>query len=172
MKSNKKIIIHIGGHKTGSTSLQVYLSKNRLMLRDQGVYYPKIEDNKPSVEHGRNQTINGFILQRKYYCSEVLDSILEEYENNNSIHTLILSEENLFYDYIDMHRFHQDALEKLSNHNTHILVCLRRSVEYICGMWQEYVRFKSIRSLDKMNKDRKNAIYKAAHEFIEKNTYV
>ena len=29
-----------------------------------------------------------------------------------------------------------------------------------------------VRSLDKMNKDRKNAIYKAADEFINKNTYV
>ena len=29
-----------------------------------------------------------------------------------------------------------------------------------------------VRSLDKMNKERKNAIYRAADEFINKNTYV
>ena len=29
-----------------------------------------------------------------------------------------------------------------------------------------------VRSLEKMNKDRKDAIYKAAHEFIDKHTYV
>jgi hypothetical protein len=37
----KKCFIHIGTEKTGSTSIQRYLEKNRDLLLDQGHYYPK-----------------------------------------------------------------------------------------------------------------------------------
>ena len=93
--SDKKIILHIGGHKTGSTSLQCYLMDNREQLKAEGIYYPRIPDNKPTIEYGRNNEVNGFILQNKYYCPDALDNILDIYKNDNSIHTLILSEENL-----------------------------------------------------------------------------
>ena len=36
----QRLILHIGTHKTGSTSIQNYLYYNRLWLRSLGVYYP------------------------------------------------------------------------------------------------------------------------------------
>lgn len=38
--ARKRLIIHIGMHKTGSTSIQRFLSRNRLALRLAGVLYP------------------------------------------------------------------------------------------------------------------------------------
>lgn len=145
--SNKKIILHIGGHKTGSTSLQGYLMDNREQLKAEGIYYPRIPDYKPTIRYGRNNEVNGFILQNKYYFPDALDNILDVYTNDNSIHTLVLSEENLFYADFEEHRLHPEALEKLRQHNTHVLVCLRRSVEYLCGAWQEQIKFAFRRSL-------------------------
>jgi hypothetical protein len=145
--SDKKIILHIGGHKTGSTSLQCYLMDNREQLKAEGIYYPRIPDNKPTIEYGRNNKVNGFILQNKYYCPDALDNILDIYKNDNSIHTLILSEENLFYADFEKHGFHSEALDKLRQQNTHVLVCLRRSVEYLCGAWQEQIKFAFRRKL-------------------------
>ncbi len=37
----QRLILHIGTHKTGSTTIQNYLYYNRLWLRFAGVYYPK-----------------------------------------------------------------------------------------------------------------------------------
>lgn len=37
----QKLILHIGTHKTGSTSIQKFLFFNRLWLRALGIYYPK-----------------------------------------------------------------------------------------------------------------------------------
>ncbi|MCY4043723.1 MAG: hypothetical protein OXE99_01435 [Cellvibrionales bacterium] len=37
---NKKLILHIGRHKTGTTSLQTFLFQNRDALKRQGVLYP------------------------------------------------------------------------------------------------------------------------------------
>ena len=36
----KTAYIHIGTHKTGSTSIQDFLFKNRTKLRDRGFLYP------------------------------------------------------------------------------------------------------------------------------------
>ena len=35
-----KVIIHVGGPKTGTTALQIALSENRKDLRSQGILYP------------------------------------------------------------------------------------------------------------------------------------
>ena len=40
-RARKRLIIHIGMHKTGSTSIQRFLSRNRLALRMAGVLYPE-----------------------------------------------------------------------------------------------------------------------------------
>ncbi|MEM7525833.1 MAG: hypothetical protein AAF360_19175 [Pseudomonadota bacterium] len=37
----KRLILHIGMHKTGSTSIQRYLSRNRRLLRLVGIHYPE-----------------------------------------------------------------------------------------------------------------------------------
>lgn len=36
----QKLVLHIGSHKTGSTSIQNYLYWNRLWLKPMGIYYP------------------------------------------------------------------------------------------------------------------------------------
>ena len=40
-KVKKRLIIHIGMHKTGTSSVQRYFARNRTILRRMGVCYPK-----------------------------------------------------------------------------------------------------------------------------------
>ena len=40
-----KIILHVGLHKTGTTSLQSYFGKNRKELKSLGVLYPEFSIN-------------------------------------------------------------------------------------------------------------------------------
>ena len=40
-RKRKRLVIHIGMHKTGSTTIQRFLSRNRLVLRLAGVLYPE-----------------------------------------------------------------------------------------------------------------------------------
>jgi hypothetical protein len=53
----KRLIIHIGMHKTGSTTLQRFLSRNRLLLRLFGINYPLSRD-----ETGRRQSKHNAIF--------------------------------------------------------------------------------------------------------------
>lgn len=148
----KKIILHIGGHKTGSTSLQSCLAQNTEQLEEQGIYYPLFGDDQTFTCCGREKIVNGLILQNQYYVPELLQAALEKFDSMDSLHTLIFSEENLFEAQQPPHALHHEALNKLQQYDTYVLVCLRRSVEYICGKWQESIRFNALRPLEKVLK--------------------
>lgn len=49
----QRLVLHIGMHKTGSTSIQHYLSRNRRLLRLLGVDYPESRgaDGRPQPKH-------------------------------------------------------------------------------------------------------------------------
>ncbi len=49
----KRLILHIGMHKTGSSSVQRYFSRNRIVLRRMGVCYPRSfgPDGAPQPKH-------------------------------------------------------------------------------------------------------------------------
>lgn len=38
----KKLILHIGSEKTGTTTIQHFCNNNRTLLREQNIYYPKV----------------------------------------------------------------------------------------------------------------------------------
>lgn len=140
---SKKVVIHIGGHKTGTTSLQRFCAHNKDALLEQGIYYPDNTSERSKLgSYGRNKFVNGFILTNKYYDGEQLDHILAEYQSNARVNTLLLSEENIFFNRLQEHMLNQEASTRLQQHNTHVVITLRRAVEYLCGVWQESVRFQ------------------------------
>ncbi|MHC1626352.1 MAG: hypothetical protein ACXQTN_03305 [Methanoculleaceae archaeon] len=51
MKEKKKLFIHIGTPKAGSTSIQLFLNNNFKVLRDNGYYFPKYKIYKDSWDH-------------------------------------------------------------------------------------------------------------------------
>ncbi|QXD16183.1 hypothetical protein GQ464_004310 [Rhodocaloribacter litoris] len=53
----KKVFVHAGTHKTGSTSLQVFLAKTQVLLAEQGVLYPRSgrPDRKGVVSAGHHE---------------------------------------------------------------------------------------------------------------------
>ena len=47
----RKCFIHIGPHKTGTTSIQRFLSKNVDLLTERGVYFPLLKNNGSASNH-------------------------------------------------------------------------------------------------------------------------
>ena len=43
-----KLILHVGSHKTGTTSIQAALAENRQWLQDENFTYPKLSDTSNS----------------------------------------------------------------------------------------------------------------------------
>lgn len=64
MKAKKKVVFHIGQHKTGSKFLQTFLALNSKNLKRYGVYYPT-SFNYQKISAYRNSHFNLFALIRK-----------------------------------------------------------------------------------------------------------
>lgn len=86
----KKLILHIGVHKTGTTAIQTFLYENRDLLNRQGFYMPVFlycQENKPADL--RYSIIDGKSNETRIYLEEIVKNAKE-----NSCHTVIISDED------------------------------------------------------------------------------
>lgn len=91
-----KLIIHIGMHKTGSTSIQHVLDSNYEGLRERGVLYPK---GGRRVDNGRlmrphHPLVWGLMGKEDHAISDHMASLRKEIEDTGPS-TVILSSEHL-----------------------------------------------------------------------------
>ena len=78
---NRRIILHIGSPKCGSTYLQRVMLQNQALLKVNGVYYPTGEEGHPG---------NGMVIP------ELSQAQFDGLFPDQSIHTTVLSHENLY----------------------------------------------------------------------------
>ena len=131
----KKIYLHIGTAKTGSSALQAFFYKNAKLLEDNGIYYP--------LEYGgipfNNFLLSGgnlgpLILEKDNHDDElveIISSLLDKYK------VILLSSEYL-WDHFDYRMEIFNGLSKL-NCTVEIIVYLRPQVDYIESMYRESV---------------------------------
>ena len=67
-----KIIIHMGLHKTGSTSFQNFLHSNRKALINFGILYPDIDNNEESHWQLPNQLIRNNWTYLENYLRNII----------------------------------------------------------------------------------------------------
>lgn len=84
-------MLHIGTHKTASTSIQHFLALNRSVLKSQGFLYPKNQDSAyvfnflaSKLAHGKHSEVDSFFLDAKKQAEE------------SSCHTLVISAESFY----------------------------------------------------------------------------
>lgn len=57
-----RFILHIGAHKTGSTTLQHFLSRNDAALATQGVVYPRTGRSRDAIAYGAHHPVAAGLL--------------------------------------------------------------------------------------------------------------
>lgn len=101
-----KIILHIGQHKTGSSSIQLFLSRNTKVLQSQGYLYNTLNQGIKSTTQDQYSHIlimrAMFNQQNKAFLFKYLDKQISLCEQEN-LHTLILSSEEMFLHYSEEH---------------------------------------------------------------------
>lgn len=167
MTKKKTIYIHIGSPKTGTTSIQQFLTVNSEILLKEGLFYPITgrqyteNDLLRLDKEGNNSSkninlkgdstlicMNGSLLTKNGYDENNFQKLLEDFSVSKSS-SMLLSEEVLFTEYQDSICNRSNLFEYLSGYEVKIIVYLKRSVEYLCGLWQEELRNKSTISLER-----------------------
>jgi len=136
---NKQFYIHIGIHKTGTTSLQQMLAWNRPYLKSKGLFYP----NK-CVWRGGHHNLAWELLSDSRSNSKygTVKELKAEIEDSKESICLLSSE--------DISRFallQKKQLQQLfAIYNPKIIVYIRNQFDYIVSAWSTVIRDNSVHS--------------------------
>jgi len=139
LENNKTIYIHIGPHKTGTTTIQHALYSNEDRLLQAGILCPKSGRSFPSSAAIHNLGFELLSYKRKFdpKYGTWKDLQKEIFHSDERIHKVILSSEVLSVLDLRQIRFIKNILK---NYNIKIIMYLRRQDEAIQSSWVEHVR--------------------------------
>ena len=125
--SPRSVLLHIGPHKTGSTSIQVTLTANRPTLEQAGFAYPDV--GKPDIAHHdlANELLAG--------PSAKLDEMAAALNGVNS--NLILSSEN--FSRVREHEL-RAFFSRIESRQVRVIFYLRSFFPLMFSSWQENVK--------------------------------
>jgi hypothetical protein len=144
-KYMKKIFIHIGTPKTGTTAIQKFLSENYKKLLNAGYYYPIVgRGYRNNTRNISNPEIwmNGTVLKDL----SSFKALLKKFDTLKS-KNLILSDECLFMKGSN-DWYGEDIKKLLNNYEIKLIVYLRPAPDYLCGLWQESVKYRYTLTLE------------------------
>lgn len=138
-------VIHVGTHKTGTTSLQARLALNQELLRQRGVCYPKA-GRFLYGQHNLAWELNDDVDQFAPNRGTVID-LLAEIERERSA-AVVLSSEDFEYLYRLPERlsYLRDALRSVG-YTSRVVISFREPVSYIESLYAELRKHGMSRSL-------------------------
>lgn len=149
----KKLVLHVGTPKTGSSTIQGFMRTNRKQLAKHGICYPVRGFNKPSISNGRNgHPIFYKTLQEAGYNQEVSKASAKYAEEGYQFlkeqaagpcDTVVLSDES-FWRLAACYPGSLEALKALGEQagfqEFTIMVYLRRQDLFLESTWNQRVK--------------------------------
>jgi hypothetical protein len=146
---NKKIYVHIGLHKTGTTSIQALLHNNANQLHKHGIYYPTIHNNHGKILYSmfaKNPQNYHANIKDGYLTTKAVKKLNQKYKKHlerkicsPKIHTVIFSGEDLStFTKEELENFHR-WLNKFSSDVT-IICCTRNPVSWYNSLIQQRLK--------------------------------
>ena len=130
MAARKKIVLHIGHGKTGSSAIQAALARNQELLRSAGILYP---DHIAVEQARRGEVTSGNIEPENWFEGQVIPIARAA----DHCQTIVFSNENLF------HRF-DEFLEKHAAYapefDFEIVLFVREPFEKLNSAYQQSVK--------------------------------
>ncbi len=135
-----QFILHIGRHKTGTSSLQKFLRQNRSTLAQHGYYYPNTDSSK-DAHHAIARNFNRKVLRlgnkvELKLLRDSLDSLFKEISDRSE--TILLSSEAF-----------QNCdpvlvAKRFDPKCTKVIVYIREQVDYVISSYQQAVHETSL----------------------------
>ncbi len=131
--TKKKILLHIGHGKTGTSATQHLLSRNAGFLRDKGILYPdhphsqraaegKITSGNVSPKHGEN-----------WFDPQIIDRVTQEPD----YHSYVFSSEQMFW---AIHPFFPRIAELAQRFDVRIVLSVREPLEMLGSAYGQRVK--------------------------------
>lgn len=131
----RKLIVHIGANKTGSSAIQRFLSMNSLALREEGIIVPsndfKVANNIQGYHVFGFQELLKSPLEGRKQLEEAIKAIDVACPEAT---TILLSAENLTANPAAPSLF-GGLVER---YDTEVVIYIRRQDEYILSSWQQW----------------------------------
>ncbi|GAA61862.1 hypothetical protein P20652_3751 [Pseudoalteromonas sp. BSi20652] len=152
-----KVVLHIGTEKTGTTSIQHFMSQNRQALLLKGILYPNLGPRKdahfdlvnsihPLDNGGRHMEFLGPVTQPVDFLWNKLEECINEHSNK----TIVLSAEHF------SSRLRENALDYMSrffkklNISPEILIYIRPQADYIESSYSTEIKAGSPKVFNKV----------------------
>ncbi len=149
MNTLRKIVLHVGSDKTGSTAIQNLLDLNRDLLAEHGYCYPPGQHHALFAAHFSEEPLNldHFRARTSAYAKVDIKASAEDYIkgltsdlSKNNYHTLILSYEG----FLGLNSTGFGSLKSFLNQfsdNIQVVYYLRPHLSYAISAMSERVRF-------------------------------
>ena len=148
-------IIHIGRHKTGTTSIQHFLAINEDLLLDKyGIYYPEI--GRDPLMNYHHPLFRDWADNKKKLDLQLINEIIEN-AKRKSASRILLSSEILSRDSITETKWNQ--LKEAFNDEISIIVYLRRQDNYLQSLYAEEIKHGLIKSKSTIKDTKTNLDY-------------
>lgn len=146
----KRLILHVGTMKTGTSAIQGFLAQNAAVLERQGVSYPlfgRFAKENPDrnanflMRAANARAVPGY--KSKHLKKKVPAALAEFREAVAAFDTVVLSEETLWHRGLDHEGYWEAAraiVEECGVEQTDVIVYLRRQDEYAESRWREFVK--------------------------------
>jgi len=130
-----RIDLHIGTHKTGTSTIQQWLDRNQTALLRQGILYPLSGRPRrvPDAQHALAWSLRGIFDQR---FDDHWPTLLKEIEKSDAGHAIISSEDFDFATDEQVRRI-REVLEK---HDVRIVVYLRNPRAFLTSAFTQQVK--------------------------------
>ena len=127
----RKVFIHAGPGKTGTSTIQRWMSTNQLLLESEGFYYPHHDLDVNGISPGNYDSILSMGENNRWVVDAVKINQIKSNFDNGSYHTLVLSSE-VFIDKVEeIVKFFPDAV---------VVLYLRNPLEVIESNYNQMVK--------------------------------
>ena len=144
----KQLTLHVGTHKTGTTSLQSFMLENADLLAKQGIYAPRTPSDYPHANKNRTacflrymarRNLNGRYPSKKFgrmvgKDEKAVRSALETHDD------ILLSDERIWYDAASRPKYWKEiksVAEGLGFESFRIVVYLRKQDDLAVSLWEQ-----------------------------------
>ncbi|MDY3853732.1 MAG: hypothetical protein SO170_02035 [Butyribacter sp.] len=143
------LYLHIGTPKTGTSAIQVFMGKNRHILKKKGVCYPDFRLEFPGIGANRNAhfLVHRYFDKNKKRDYEAEKSIQEKafsllLENLSRYDKVVMSDEGIWNGFEFFEDFWKKLYQKITDagHELKVIVYLRRQDVFIQSYWAQQVK--------------------------------